>query len=238
MCVFSFLDCMNKINNNFFNGHVRPWNNQSWLANGKFGVYWMTPTDNPANHPFPGRWGWMLNLETLRIAVPYNTGEVYTNMYANSEWTGWKTLKDNTHGIGRYVTSGNYGSEWTLSTTEYLDIGNKMSSSSNEYLSASGGNSSDINVLKQGTYLVTLESTVYATNSGGNQVSVQLYVNNAVRAKASYSIYTHEYGINTSWVRTFNAGDTVSVKMMASWNTVKCKGTDRFTITRIDGYIR
>lgn len=229
-----------KVTNDIFNGHVRPWSSADWLADGEKGVYWMVPSNNTTNSPFPGRWGWMMNLQTLRIAVPYSTGEVYTNMFANNTWTGWKSVKDNIDtinadldSIGQTVKTGYWGVDWTLAG--YSDVGNKQAVVNNDFFQTDS-RWSTVTVKKAGRYIVNVNSLFYCVSSPATAWG-RLFINDGETGYA-FTAYAQAGDMHFAgtgcWVLDLAAGTRLSYRTAyGAGGQIRGRGQDIMQVTKI-----
>lgn len=210
---------MSKLGNVYFDGIPKEWSSKDWLSSGNPGIYWMNPSNNPTNNPISPNYGWMINLHTLRIAIEYPSGKLYTNLFANSKWGGWHSriedLSEIVGGIGQTVEVGFYPNEWKIAT-DYYDIGNGRASVDTAYFKTDSKQSSVI-VKKAGVYQVDF-SGVCRCETQNTVVWMKLFINNSEhRAISSYNYQSGAHmAMNGAWVCELNAGDKLNAKLALS----------------------
>lgn len=222
----------------YFNGKPKAWPSRDWLAAGQNGVYYMNPTNNPTNHPEPGKYGWMMAMDTLRVAFIYASGNMYIRMKSGSSWTGWinqmsainsalSQMTAKLYGIGQAAEAGSWGSTWNLDGT-WRTLGNKRSVD-NDFYSVSGYDCA-ITVKKAGTYIATVQSTFFPT--GDAQADHLVKKNGTPTWYTSHALHGHDYFSRVSFTADLNAGDTLSV-FTRCYGSVQCNGWDIFRLVKI-----
>lgn len=204
----------------FFYIFQRSWESPNWLAKGAPGLYLMSPTDNPTNSPFPGEWGWMFNMDTVRFAYRNDitnrsaSGPLYINTYSKDRWSGWLNELDRS-GIGQTVEVGYYKNEWKLAT-EYYDIGNGRAALDTEYFKTDSQQST-ITVKKDGVYNVEFSGTL-RSESQNVIVWMKLFVNGSEhRALSNYMYHSGVHmAMNGSWTCELRKGDRLNARLALS----------------------
>ncbi|MCB6202618.1 collagen-like protein [Extibacter muris] len=139
-----------------------------------------------------------------------------------------KVLNSYITDIGKAVTTGKYGKEWTISTTQYWDIGNTISVNNECYQASSGA--STVTIKKPGSYLVIFDCT--AIVSGDASVWGKLQKNNAdIHTSINYA-HSGYCSLNYSKYITCAAGDKIKV-VLSAVGTVKSTGNDTMQIIKI-----
>lgn len=137
-------------------------------------------------------------------------------------------LNSNFEDIGKSITTGKHGKEWTVSTAQYWDIGNTISVN-NEYYQSSPG-SSTVTIKKPGMYFVIVNCTV--TASGDASVWGQLQKNGADIGTHINHARSNYCGLSYSKCITCVAGDKIKATLSAV-GTVKSTGDDTMQIIKI-----
>lgn len=138
-------------------------------------------------------------------------------------------LISNLSGIGQVAEVGNYGT-WNLPTSDYYQIGNKMSVINNAYYQTSMENSI-ITIKQSGVYLVTFNAQC-AISSDRGTVWTRITKNNAELASMQNNGNTGYIGVAYSKIARMDAGDKINAFMSAT-GTIQSTGLDSLSIMRV-----
>ena len=129
-------------------------------------------------------------------------------------------LENHHRRTGATAYTGEYGSQWTL-TTQYQDIGNSRTFN-DTYFSASSGNSK-ITVKEGGLYLITTSITIKA--NGYDNIWMKI-LKNGIDAHSTIVVANGYTTIETHVFLTLTTGDWVSVQLSKSSDSVNtiCEG--------------
>lgn len=129
-------------------------------------------------------------------------------------------LENHHRRTGATAYTGEYGSQWTL-TTQYQDIGNSRTFN-DTYFSASSGNSK-ITVKEGGLYLITTSITIKA--NGYDNIWMKI-LRNGIDAHSTIVVANGYTTIETHVFLTLTTGDWVSVQLSKSSDSVNtiCEG--------------
>ena len=129
-------------------------------------------------------------------------------------------LENHHRRTGATAYTGEYGSQWTL-TTQYQDIGNSRTFN-DTYFSASSGNSK-ITVKEGGLYFITTSITIKA--NGYDNIWMKI-LKNGIDAHSTIVVANGYTTIETHVFLTLTTGDWVSVQLSKSSDSVNtiCEG--------------
>ena len=138
-------------------------------------------------------------------------------------------LISNLSGIGQVAEVGNYGT-WNLPTSDYYQIGNKMSVINNAYYQTSMENSI-ITIKQSGVYLITFNAQCAISSERGT-VWARITKNNANIASMQNNGNTGYIGVAYSKIARMDAGDKINAFMSAT-GTIQSTGADSLSIMRV-----
>ena len=132
-------------------------------------------------------------------------------------------------GIGESAEVGKYG-EWSISTSDYYAIGNKLPTIDNDYYKTVSTGSS-ITVKKSGVYIITFESNCIISSDNGT-IWARLTLNGHEIKNIQNNGGNGYNSVTYTEVLRLNENDAINAFLSAS-GTVRSIGNDSLNITRI-----